>query len=116
MTRRLSATRYGADMPGYRDLFDASITDPAGFWADAATAVTWTREPQRVLDDTNPPFYRWFPDGELNTCANALDRHIGSLGVSALYENAFRATCAPVEQRCDRSRLFLFTGKVSHRH
>ena len=32
-------------MPGYRDLFDASITDPAGFWADAATAVTWTREP-----------------------------------------------------------------------
>ena len=76
MTRRLSATRYGADMPGYRDLFDASITDPAGFWADAATAVTWTREPQRILDDSNPPFYRWFPDAELNTCANALDRHV----------------------------------------
>ena len=63
-------------MPGYRDLFDASITDPAGFWADAATAVTWTREPQRILDDSNPPFYRWFPDAELNTCANALDRHV----------------------------------------
>ena len=78
MTRRLSATRYGADMPGYRDLFDASITDPAGFWADAATAVTWTREPQRILDDSNPPFYRWFPDAELNTCANALDRHVDS--------------------------------------
>ena len=30
----------------------------------------------RVLDDTNPPFYRWFPDAELNTCANALDRHV----------------------------------------
>ena len=65
-------------MPGYRDLFDASITDPAGFWADAATAVTWTREPQRILDDSNPPFYRWFPDAELNTCANALDRHVDS--------------------------------------
>ena len=39
-------------------------------------AVTWTREPQRVLDDSNPPFYRWFPDGELNTCYNALDRHV----------------------------------------
>ena len=63
-------------MPGYRELFDASISDPAAFWADAAHAVTWTREPTRVFDDANPPFYRWFPDGELNTCANALDRHV----------------------------------------
>jgi propionyl-CoA synthetase len=63
-------------MGGYRDMFNASIADPAVFWADAARAVTWTREPQRVLDDSNPPFYRWFPDGEMNTCANALDRHV----------------------------------------
>ncbi len=63
-------------MGGYRDLFNASIANPTAFWADAARAVTWTREPQRVLDDSNPPFYRWFPDGELNTCANALDRHV----------------------------------------
>ncbi|MCV7368414.1 propionyl-CoA synthetase [Mycolicibacterium duvalii] len=65
-------------MPGYRELFDASIDDPEPFWGDAATAVTWTKPPQRVLDDSNPPFYRWFPDAELNTCANALDRHVDS--------------------------------------
>ncbi|BBZ08790.1 propionyl-CoA synthetase [Mycolicibacterium doricum] len=63
-------------MSGYRDLFRASIDEPEKFWAKAAEAVTWTREPTRVLDDTNPPFYRWFPDGELNTCVNALDRHV----------------------------------------
>ena len=63
-------------MAGYRELFQASIDDPEGFWAEAAQAVSWTREPRRVLDDSNPPFYRWFPDGELNTCANALDRHV----------------------------------------
>ncbi|BBZ30056.1 propionyl-CoA synthetase [Mycolicibacterium madagascariense] len=63
-------------MPGYRDLFDASIADPETFWAQAAQAVTWTRAPQTILDDSRPPFYRWFPDGELNTCANALDRHV----------------------------------------
>ncbi|HEX2399534.1 MAG TPA: propionyl-CoA synthetase [Mycobacterium sp.] len=63
-------------MGGYRDLFNASLADPTAFWADAARAVTWTRDPKRVLDDSNPPFYRWFPDGELNTCANALDRHV----------------------------------------
>ncbi len=63
-------------MAGYRELFNASLQDPAAFWADAAKAVTWTREPQQILDEENPPFYRWFPDAELNTCANALDRHV----------------------------------------
>lgn len=63
-------------MPGYRDLFTTSINDPVAFWRDAADAVTWTRAPERILDDSNPPFYRWFPDAELNTCANALDRHV----------------------------------------
>lgn len=63
-------------MAGYRALFDASIADPEGFWADAARAVTWTREPTQILDDSNPPFYRWYADGEMNTCANALDRHV----------------------------------------
>ena len=50
------------------------------FWAQAAEAVSWTRKPQRILDDDNPPFYRWFPDAEMNTCANALDRHIAERG------------------------------------
>jgi propionyl-CoA synthetase len=63
-------------MGGYRELFDASITAPATFWASAARAVSWIREPSCILDDSNPPFYRWFPDGQLNTCANALDRHV----------------------------------------
>ena len=70
--------RYRAGMSAYRELFDASLSDPTAFWADAAQAVTWTREPTQILDDSNPPFYRWFPDGELNTCANALDRHVES--------------------------------------
>jgi propionyl-CoA synthetase len=63
-------------MGRYRELFDASLADPAAFWAEAAKAVTWTHEPRQILDASNPPFYRWFPDGELNTCANALDRHV----------------------------------------
>ena len=65
-------------MGAYRELFDASIADPAGFWAAAAESVTWTSPPERILDDGNPPFYRWFPDAELNTCANALDRHVAA--------------------------------------
>jgi propionyl-CoA synthetase len=63
-------------MGGYRELFTASINDPETFWAQAAQAVSWLRPPQRVFDDSHPPVYRWFPDATLNTCANALDRHV----------------------------------------
>src|SRR5262245_55183219 len=70
-------------MGGYQGLFTASIEDPQRFWAQAAQAVTWTRTPRRVLEDANPPFYRWYPDGELNTCANALDRHVAQRGEQA---------------------------------
>jgi propionyl-CoA synthetase len=63
-------------MRRYRELFNASMKDPAEFWAQAAKEVSWIREPREVLDESTPPFYRWFPDAELNTCANALDRHV----------------------------------------
>src|SRR6516225_272194 len=63
-------------MGGYRELFTASIKDPESFWAQAAQAVSWLRPPHQIFDDSRPPFYRWFPDATLNTCANALDRHV----------------------------------------
>jgi propionyl-CoA synthetase len=65
-------------MGDYQATYTRSITEPEAFWADAAAAVLWRRPPTRVLDDSRPPFYRWFPDGELNTCENALDRHVAA--------------------------------------
>src|SRR5574341_1154507 len=50
--------------------------DPQGFWAEAAGAVHWYRKWDRVLDDSRSPFYRWFAGGVVNTCYNALDRHV----------------------------------------
>jgi propionyl-CoA synthetase len=68
----------------YADAYRRSIEDPNGFWGDAAGAIDWIKPPQRVLDDSNPPFYRWFTGGVLNTCYNALDRHvIGGRGEQA---------------------------------
>jgi len=65
-------------MGNYDKLFQKSINDPAGFWGEAAEAITWTKKWDTVLDDTNKPFYRWFSNGEMNTCYNALDRHVES--------------------------------------
>jgi propionyl-CoA synthetase len=63
-------------MSRYAQEFARSLADPEGFWADAAKNIDWYRPPSVVLDDSNPPFYRWFPDGTLNTCFNAVDRHV----------------------------------------
>ncbi len=52
------------------------MDDPEGFWLGAAQAIDWHVPPTRALDASRPPFYRWFPDGELNVCHNALDRHV----------------------------------------
>jgi len=60
----------------YASAHRRSLEDPAGFWAEAAADIDWIRRPRRVLDDDAPPFYRWFPDGVMNTCFNALDRHV----------------------------------------
>ena len=63
-------------MGRYDEVFRRSLEDPNGFWGEAAQMVTWTKTWDKVLDDSNPPFYRWFVGGELNTCYNALDRHV----------------------------------------
>ncbi|MFQ5622536.1 MAG: propionyl-CoA synthetase [Paracoccaceae bacterium] len=61
---------------GYREVYEAWRNDPEAFWMEAAGDIDWTVPPTRALDDSNPPFYRWFADGELNTCYNAVDRHV----------------------------------------
>ncbi|MBS0373595.1 MAG: propionyl-CoA synthetase [Proteobacteria bacterium] len=62
----------------YRDEYRRSLADPQGFWAEAAGALDWERRWDQVLDATQAPLYRWFPGGRLNTCYNALDRHVAA--------------------------------------
>jgi propionyl-CoA synthetase len=62
----------------YQQVYTRSISDPGGFWGEAAEALDWDRRWDRVLDDARPPFYRWFAGGRLNTCHNAVDRHVAA--------------------------------------
>ncbi|MFE7710947.1 propionyl-CoA synthetase [Streptomyces sp. NPDC057486] len=62
----------------YEDVFRASVEDREGFWLRAAEALDWRKAPTQALDNSNPPFYRWFPDGEINVAHNALDRHVNA--------------------------------------
>ena len=63
-------------MGKYQEVFNRSVQDPAGFWGEAAESISWYKKWDKVLDDSNAPFYKWFVGGELNTCYNALDRHV----------------------------------------
>jgi propionyl-CoA synthetase len=60
----------------YSTAYAASLANPTAFWGEAAKDIGWITPPTTVLDDSRPPFYRWFPDGTLNTCFNAIDRHV----------------------------------------
>ncbi|NHF71659.1 AMP-binding protein [Paracoccus xiamenensis] len=61
---------------GYRDVYDSWKADPEAFWMQAAQAIDWFRPPSRALFDENAPIYEWFSDGLVNTCWNAVDRHV----------------------------------------
>src|SRR5436305_3269201 len=63
-------------MGGYAETYRRWQRDPEAFWLELATAVEWEREPDAALDASAAPLYRWFPDGRLNLCFNALDRHV----------------------------------------
>jgi propionyl-CoA synthetase len=60
----------------YDELYRQSLQDPEAFWGQAAEDVHWYKRWDKVLDDSRPPFYRWFRGGLVNSCYNALDRHI----------------------------------------
>ncbi|HHL34511.1 MAG TPA: propionyl-CoA synthetase [Desulfobulbaceae bacterium] len=65
-------------MGAYEEVFTKSIEHPEEFWAEAAEGIDWYKKWDTVLDRSNPPIYRWFRGGELNTCYNAVDRHVES--------------------------------------
>lgn len=66
------------DSSTYATAHQQSINDPDAFWLEVAEDIDWTTPPTRAVDGTEAPFYRWFPDGELNTSYNAIDRHVAA--------------------------------------
>ncbi|MPQ92813.1 propionyl-CoA synthetase [Thioclava sp. JE_KL1] len=61
---------------GYKEVYSAWQADPEKFWMDAAEKIDWDEKPSKALFDGNAPLYEWFSDGMVNTCWNAVDRHV----------------------------------------
>jgi propionyl-CoA synthetase len=62
----------------YEAVYAASVADPAAFWMNAAEAIDWEQAPTRAGDPQEDGIWTWFPDGRLNTCHNAVDRHVAA--------------------------------------
>ena len=65
-------------MGQYQEVFERSVSDPEAFWAEAAEQIDWIETWDKVLDQNGPTSYRWFPGGVMNTCYNAVDRHVAN--------------------------------------
>ncbi len=100
----------------YRALHARSLSDPEGFWAEQAAAIDWSKRWDKVLDASNPPFYRWFPGGELNACHNALDRHVegGRAEQTALiYDSPVTGTKKSFTYRALRNDVAKLAGAIA---
>jgi acetyl-CoA synthetase len=65
-----------ANIKDYESIYKRSIEDPQGFWAEEAKKLKWYKKWNKVLDDSNKPFYKWFTGGKFNIIQNAIDRHL----------------------------------------
>ena len=70
----------------YEEAHKLSLENPVEFWGKEAEKLYWYKKPEKILDDSNYPFFRWFIGGKTNLCYNAIDRHaLGSKrGAAAL--------------------------------
>ena len=95
---------------GFGDIRARWEADPEGFWMDAAEAIDWDRKPTRALNAENAPLYTWFDDGMVNTCWNAVDRHVANgrgdqvaiIHDSPVTGSITRITFAELQDRCAR--------------
>ena len=102
-------------MSAYHAAYDRWLSDPEGFWEEAAGAIHWDRKWARMLDDSHAPFYRWFAGGVLNTCHNALDVHVESGRAeqpALIYDSPVTGTVRVYTYRALRDEVARFAGAL----
>ncbi|MEU6218272.1 propionyl-CoA synthetase [Streptomyces sp. NPDC047022] len=109
----MSNTRAVGD---YGAVHRRSLEDPEGFWLEAARSLDWATPPGRALDSSRAPLYSWFPGGRLNTCHNALDRHIErghGDRIALVYDSPVTDTVTTTTYRELRDQVARFAGVLS---
>ncbi|MEL7300445.1 MAG: propionyl-CoA synthetase [Pseudomonadota bacterium] len=103
---------------GYTDIYAGWQADPERFWMEAAEAIDWDRAPTRALDASRAPLYEWFPDARVNTCWNAVDRHVaaGRGGhIAIIHDSPITGTSARITYAELRDRVAALAGALTAR-
>ncbi len=103
---------------GYRDVYASWKSDPEAFWLEAAEAIDWDRRPTRALNDRRAPLYEWLDDGLVNTCWNAVDRHVeaGRGGQDAIvHDSPVTGTKSRITYAELRDRVARLAGALASR-
>ena len=104
-------------MSKYQQMFDRSLQHPEEFWGEIAESVHWYKKWDKVLDDSDKPYYRWFTGAEVNTCYNALDLHVESGRADQLaiiYDSAMTGEVHKYTYRQLRDETARFAGALAN--
>jgi len=105
----------GAIMGKFDEVLQKSIDNPEEFWAEAAKDITWYKDYDTVLDSSKAPFYKWFSGGKMNTCYNAVDRHVegGRADQTAIiYDSPVTNTIKKITYRELQEKVATFAGAL----
>ena len=101
----------------FKEIYRKSIEDPENFWREASDDIFWFKKPTKILNKSNPPFYKWFEDGVTNTCYNALDIHIDNgqgQKTALIYDSPITGKKSKLTYEDLRSKVSKFAGALTN--
>ena len=101
----------------FKEIYEKSIKNPEDFWKSLSDDIFWFKKPTKILNSSNPPFYKWYEDGKTNTCYNALDLHVeNGLGdnTALIYDSPITGNKAKYTFNELKSRVSKFAGALKN--
>ena len=99
----------------FQEIYESSINNPEKFWKEISNDIFWFKKPTKILNKSNPPFYKWFEDGVTNTCYNALDYHIDQGRgdkVALIYDSPITGNKAKFSFKDLKNKVSKFAGAL----
>ena len=101
----------------YQDIYDSSINNKEEFWENVAKDIFWYKKPTKILNSSNPPFYKWYEDGITNTCYNAIDIHIDNGKgdkIAIIYDSPITGAKKKFTYNQLKEKVSLFAGALKN--
>ena len=101
----------------YKKTYDSSVKDKENFWKTVSEDIFWYKKPTKILNSSNPPFYKWFEDGVTNTCYNAIDLHIENgrgEKTAIIYDSPITGTKYKLSYKELKEKVSIFAGALKN--